>query len=505
MNSGFYKKTISLTVIMVLCQGLNLLRDVLLARNLGASNLNDIYLVSQTVISLLISMVNSPLATAFLPVATEYYVNKTVSEKNEFVSKVYTDIFILAIGATLFEYIFLDVLLDVIAPGFSIADKEILKNVVLLQLPIILFNLIKGVNKGNLQILQMYNISEFTNVMPYMFMILYLLLFAGNINLYLIAIILTLGGLVSILPEIFILYKKGFRYKFCVGIDKDIKIMMKLTLSAVIVACVREMNVLCDKAIGSLLPVGSITMLSYASKITVVAVGIISTAISVVGFSNIAKYRAENDKDKVLKSIADSCNLVNLFIIPVMFYLILYSKEIISLLFGSNSFGSYEVQLTSNLMIVYAIGLIGYGFQDVFTRALHAHKIIKCTIKISIIMVAINICLNLILYRFIGAYGVALSTSISIIVIIPILFIDVKKHIGDFNSKSIIYELFKTILASAVTAIIGYIIKSIFVLDSIFITFVLQSMICCIIYFIICVILKCDAICNILSDLKVLR
>lgn len=45
-------------------------------------------------------------------------------------------------------------------------------------------------------------------------------------------------------------------------------------------------------------------------------------------------------------------------------------------------------------MRCYAIGLLGYGFQDVFTRALHAYKIVRCTIKASIIMVIINIILD---------------------------------------------------------------------------------------------------------------
>lgn len=505
MNKGFYRKTISLTLIMILCQVLNLLRDILLARNFGASNLNDIYLVSQTIISLLVSMINSPLATAYLPIATEYYINKTLHEKNEFVSKVYTNIFLLSIGATIVEYLFLDILLNIIAPGFSVADKEILRNIVLLQLPIIIFNLIKGVNKGNLQILQMYNISEFTNIMPYMFMVAYLLLFSGNINLYVIAIILTIGSFLSILPEIFILYKRGFRYKFNFGIDKDIKIMLKLTLSAAIVAGVRELNVLCDKAIGSLLPSGSITVLSYASKITVVAVGLISTSISVVGFSNIAKYKAQNNQRGVLKSIVESCNLVNFLLIPMMFYLILFSNEIISLLFKGNSFGESEVILTSQLMVIYAIGLIGYGFQDVFTRALHAHKIIKCTIKISVIMVVVNISLNFALYRVLGVYGVALSTSISIISIIPILFIDVRKYIGKFNIKSMAIEIGKNISSSIITVIIGIILKNVLVLNSVLLAFLIQSVICVFIYLVISIFLKTEAICNLLKDLKITK
>ena len=66
-NGNFYKKSLQLAFISILCQTVNLVRDVFLAKSLGASNLNDIYLISQSTISMFVSMVNSPLATAYVP------------------------------------------------------------------------------------------------------------------------------------------------------------------------------------------------------------------------------------------------------------------------------------------------------------------------------------------------------------------------------------------------------------------------------------------------------
>ena len=65
-NGNFYKKSLQLAFISILCQTVNLVRDVFLAKSLGASNLNDIYLISQSTISMFVSMVNSPLATAYV-------------------------------------------------------------------------------------------------------------------------------------------------------------------------------------------------------------------------------------------------------------------------------------------------------------------------------------------------------------------------------------------------------------------------------------------------------
>ena len=79
-NGNFYKKSLQLAFISILCQTVNLVRDVFLAKSLVAINLIDIYLISQSTISFFVSMVNSPLATAYVPVTTEFLYQK-IKEK----------------------------------------------------------------------------------------------------------------------------------------------------------------------------------------------------------------------------------------------------------------------------------------------------------------------------------------------------------------------------------------------------------------------------------------
>ena len=235
--------------------------------------------------------------------------------------------------------------------------------------------------------------------------------------------------------------------------------MVVLMGASAITAAIREINVLCDKAVGSLLQTGSITMLSYASKLTVVVVGLVTASISLVGFANIAKLKNEGRNQEILEGIVDSCNLINFFIIPFSVYMIVFAFDIIKFLYFGGNFDLNSVSKTANIMKLYAIGLIGYGFQDVYTRTLHAYKIVRCTIKESALVVLTNIILNLTLYRHMGAYGVAIATTVSIIIVIPILGNDVKKNIGTFDRKLILKELIKTYIVSITAGVIVLAIK----------------------------------------------
>ena len=492
-NGNFYKKSLQLAFISILCQTVNLVRDVFLAKSLGASNLNDIYLISQSTISMFVSMVNSPLATAYVPVTTEYFVSKDKRERNKFISKVYGDIFILSLAIIVISYLFINPITQMVAPGYEGSDKIILIKMILLQMPIVSINMLRGINRGNFQILQKYNISEVTCVM-----VLYLIIFNVNSNIYIIGIILTVTTFISIIPELIILRKNGVEFKMSIGITNDIKIMIKMMLATIIVTAVREVNVVTDKAFGSMLEEGSVTMLSYGSKITVVFVSLVSTAISVVGFTDIARLKNQNDKKGVLNIIEKSSNIINLIIIPLAFYLIVFSNDVIKILFERGNFTSAQTNITANIMRCYAIGLLGYGFQDVFTRALHAYKIVRCTIKASIIMVIINIILDFLFFKSIGSYGIALASSLAILCVIPMLSRDVIRYIGKFSIKLIVSEIIKIVAASVVATISVIFIKKLLI-DN-FMTFIILSILYMIIYFIICIILKVNIFKEILKN-----
>lgn len=497
---GTYKKTFSLMIVTIMCQVVNLLRDIILARTFGATNINDVYLVSQTIVSVIITMINSPMAMAYVPLATKHYVSGDENTKNEFVSTVYSDILIVATVLMLFEIFAVRGIVSVAAPGFEKESYNLLIKMILIQSPITLISIIKGVNRGNFQILQKFNISEMTNIFPYFCMCIYLLLPIKK-DIIAVAVVLSTCTVLSVIPEFVLLYKHGIRIKFKPALTKDIRTMIVLMAAAAIAAGIREVNVLVDKSIGSLLSEGSITMLSYASKLSVVVIGLVSASVSLVGFANTANLKNKGKHKEVLENIVESCNLINFLIIPISVYLIVFSYDLIYVLYYGGGFDLQSVKVTSDLMKLYAIGLIGYGFQDVFTRTLHAYKIVRYTIKESAIMVALNIVLNLCFYQIIGAYGIAIATSISLLAVIPILGIDVRKIVGRFHVRGILKEMIWFYGMSIVTGFAVSILKNVLHNDSIMGLFI-ESIMCVILYLTLCIVTRNKTFKKIVNGLK---
>lgn len=498
-----YKKSIALFFVTIFCQIVNLIRDIVLASKIGTGSANDIYLTAQTIVSIMISMVCSPLATAYLPVATPFFVRENKAEKKKFLGKVYGDI--MAIGGVFILLAFLcsNLIIYVIAPGFSQSNQQQLKIIFLLQLPMVFANIIRGLNRGNFQILQKYNISELTNILPYIFMVVYILVTPYGISNEIIAVVLSCGALVSLIIEAFVLNRyDALPPKILLAFDKDIKQISRLMLGASVVTVIREVNVLCDKSIGSLLVTGSITRLSYASKLTVVMFGVISTVVSTVGFSNIAKWNELGESEKIRGNIRSSCNLINYLLIPIAFYMILFSNEIITFFFGRGEFGAEDIKITSQLIRLYAIGLVGYGFQDVFTRSLHAIKIIKCTLIGSGLIVAINIVLNLSLYKIIGVNGLAIASSIAVLVSVPYYYSQIKKYIGDIYILNIVQEIIKVTISSLVFSVVVYFGRRSVEFNNMYLEWLVWSLVAMAIFIVCTAILRVSTMKEILELIK---
>ena len=111
------------------------------------------------------------------------------------------------------------------------------------------------------------------------------------------------------------------------------------------------------------------------------------------------------------------------------------SKEITGILFLRGAFDESALITTSSAVLFYLIGIIGVAYREVQFRVYYSYGDTKTPVKNSIIAVSLNVVLNLILSKFMGASGLALATSISSIVAAILLQRNIKRYINDNEMK----------------------------------------------------------------------
>lgn len=450
---------LSLTSILLLSKIISFLRDMFLAQGLGATYYSDVFLVSNSIIMFFVSFILSPFAAAYIPIAMDYYLGKDKLSKEKFLGTVYGMAICLGILVTVIQGLFIEQIVRLITPGFDEEAIKLLVKISYIQLPVIFFTFIFAVNNGNLRMINKFNIAVITNIFVPLGCIFYLIVEMKNPSVEFLSICVVLGYVFSFIIQVFVIAKSDLRPKINFNFLNN-SYLKKIALAMgpfMIAGVARQLNSLVDKSIGSLLNEGSITILSYANKITTTQVGLISTAISLVVFSQMSRLNTLNDKVGLHDTIVDAIKLVNMLIIPISILTIVLRIDIVTILFGRGAFNENNIKMTADTMMIYSIGMFGFGMQDVLMRGMHATKFRKFPALVSVGMVAINILLDLLLYEKWGTCGLAAATSIAVLLTIPILYIFLDKKVVSIKKEdNILKDTGNLMIAGLIMGAVSY-------------------------------------------------
>ena len=136
--------------------------------------------------------------------------------------------------------------------------------------------------------------------------------------------------------------------------------------------------------------------------------------------------------------------------------LILVARPLVAAIYQRGRFTVEDTQLTSGVLICYAVGLCGYFIQQILPRTFYALKNSRTPAQTAVLAVVLNIILNLILIWPMGSEGLALSTAICSYIQVGILLGLLHRRTGIRHDADIWKEISKTALGTAVMAAVGW-------------------------------------------------
>jgi putative peptidoglycan lipid II flippase len=148
--------------------------------------------------------------------------------------------------------------------------------------------------------------------------------------------------------------------------------------------------------------------------------------------------------------IKESTVGVSIMTLPITIGTLLFSEQLISVLYGRGAFDDTAIKITSQALFYYSIGIIGFGFRDILTKVFYSLQETKIPMINAALGMLLNIVLNIILSRYLGIGGLALATSIAATFTTVLLFTSLHKKIGPFGMKQISISFLKILFASSV-------------------------------------------------------
>ncbi len=437
-RSELVRKGRPIVVATLVSRPLGFVREAVQAALFGASRLTDAFLVAYNVPELIQTLFFSGvLSNVFVPVITRYRSNK------EELSIIFSSALNVAFGfATILAvvgYTLSSGLMTIAAPGLSGNDHSLAVFLFRFMLPVLVFHCLLAVMKGTLNSLDHYAAPEYSGILFNVVTIVCALMLAPTYGIVSMAVGVVAGSLVQVLIQLPTLNRYGIHYRLRAGVSHPaLNEMGGLALSAFVATAVVPVNAFVARALASNLEEGSISALAYAFRIFVLPIGVLAVPIYTVLLTELSAKNAEGKMTEFKKKADAGMSLLLATCLPATALLVALAIPITRLLYERGHFGAEDVRMTSEALMAYGVGIVGYGTSQVMVRLFTATKDTGTPALVGIASVGINLVGCWLAMQVWGHVGIALVISAVSYINAAVLYFIFRTRYGPLDEGSLL-------------------------------------------------------------------
>lgn len=264
-----------------------------------------------------------------------------------------------------------------------------------------------------------------------------------------LAVAVSVAGIVQLVWVYVAAKKTGLSVQFLKPrLTDDVRELLRVMAPVAIGAGIMQINLLMDVVIAArLLPEGSVSWLFYADRLSQLPLGVIGIAAGTVLLPSISRLLAGGDEAGAANQQNRALEFTMLLTLPAAAALAVISEPIIATLFERSAFGATDTKAASIALVAYAVGLPAYVVQKALTPAYFARQDTKTPVVFATIAMVANLILNLILIQFLAHVGLALATAISAWLNVGLLYGELVRR-GHYNvDKRLMIAVLKFVVA----------------------------------------------------------
>lgn len=225
----------------------------------------------------------------------------------------------------------------------------------------------------------------------------------------------TLAGILQFLWLVHACHRAGVLPRLRMPVlSPEVRTLLRRIGPAAIGAGATQINLLVSTMIAArLLPQGSVSYLYYADRINQLALGIIGIGMSVALLPAMGRLIGSGRSDAAIHQQNRAIEFVLLFAIPAAFALVVAAEPIIASLLQQGEFTTRDTLAAAAALKGFALGLPAYILIKVLTPGFHARGDTRTPMHVALLAIAANLIGNLLLSIPFAHVGIALATALS--------------------------------------------------------------------------------------------
>ena len=424
-------------------------KEAVFAYFYGATYAADAYTIAIQIPATLFAMLSVAISNVALP----YYSKKLNQEGPEaardYVSNLMTVVVILSLIFLIFLEIFAETVIGLLAPGLVQESASIAVLLFRLVLPTVILTQLVHINTAISDVNKSFVLPLFGTFLLNAVFISITCFLAQTAGIYAAISGVIVGTIVEFAYSV-LLRRRFVKYRpICNFRDKDMLESVKRSTPVFVGIGVAEINKTIDTMITTFLSAGTVTMMHYAAKLTSAISSLLISGITKVSYPEFAECAAKNDEKGLAESYLYSIRLSLLVLLAVVVGGAVLNTEIICLVFLRGAFDMQAAMGTAPIFTAYMVSLLFNALRQNSSRVFYSYGDTKTPMVNTFLGMVLNVCMNLAVYKILGAVGIAWATAVSNMAISVLLMLQLRKK----NSHIHFHRLFPLLLRAAIAAV----------------------------------------------------
>src|SRR5947199_3355472 len=204
-----------------------------------------------------------------------------------------------------------------------------------------------------------------------------------------------------------------------------------------------------------LLP-ASIPWLSYAKTLMRVPLGIVGQAAGVAAFPFLAQLYSEKKFSELNQALDATLKGVILLLVPISALTVAQCRPLVYLVFTHTRLKGADFDATASALAYFSLGMVAWGVQGILARGFYAARDTITPAVAGTILTFLNLPLYWLLVRRFQYRGLALASSVGILVYTAALFVLLTRRLENREAGDLPKFSLKLTVASALAALAAY-------------------------------------------------
>ncbi|GAB3088784.1 murein biosynthesis integral membrane protein MurJ [Cupriavidus yeoncheonensis] len=399
-----------------------LVREILIARAFGASDMTDAFNVAFRIPNLLRRIFGEgAFSQAFVPILGEYHAKRGDADTRHLIDAVATIMTWALMGVSLLGVIGAPLVMTVVATGFRGQGETYTAAVFMTRVMFPYIGLISlvALASGILNTWRKFAVPAFTPVLLNLCLI-FAALFVGPRMaqpIYAQAWGVLVGGILQLLIQVPALKRLGAmpRVSFSVRqawADPGVRRILRQMGPALLAVSVAQISLIINTNIASRLAAGSVSYLTYADRLMEFPTALLGVALGTILLPSLSKASAQDNRDEYSGLLDWGLRLTFLLAVPCAVGLYVFGAPLTSVLFNYGKFDAHAVEMTRQALVSYGTGLLGLIVIKILAPGFYARQDIRTPVKIALVVLLITQACNYVFVPWMGHAGLALSISV---------------------------------------------------------------------------------------------